>query len=310
MKLVAAVAPLPDPVLLLGETGVGKTFLARVIHSLGPRSRSPFIGVNVSGVPESLFEREFFGHARGAFTGAMQPAPGLLEAAHGGTLLLDEIGDLSLNLQTKLLSVVEDKRSRRIGSTREQSVDVRILAATNADLDVLLRERRIREDLFFRLSIFTIQVPPLRDRLDQLPRIARCLLHRIRPTGEPLVLDRSAIETLMRYTWPGNIRELDGVLRHAAAFGQNGTIRQCDLPERIRHAANGHTALHTGTSSPSNRLRYSRPADPDQEREMIRKALAEERGNRVRASRRLGMSRSTLYFKMARFSLDSSPEPT
>lgn len=292
----------PDPVLILGETGSGKTHLARLIHRLSERAGAPLICVSLGSIAESLFERELFGHVRGAFTDARESAAGLFEAAHGGTLVLDEIGELPLGLQPKLLSVLEDGRVRRLGSARDVAVDVRVIAATNVDLEAMMRERRFRADLFFRLAVLTVRVPPLRERVDQLEAIARILLERSARERPAPRISEAALAALRGYDWPGNIRELDSALRWATTFCDGDVIDVGDLPAKLRErGAKGRLARAGGGDTAVRR--YVAPREPVRERDMIVRALREEGGNRARAARRLGMSRATFYTKLLRFGI-------
>jgi DNA-binding NtrC family response regulator len=304
-------------VLITGETGCGKTHLARQIHRAGPRARGPFVRVNCASIPDQLFEREMFGHVRGAYTDARDGAEGFLHAAHGGTLFLDEVSELAPQNQPKLLTVLEDGCYRKLGSPREIRVDVQVIAAANRDLAEMVRQRLFRQDLFYRLSVLRYTVPPLRERLDELPGILDELLCKTaRPGAAPPTVSREAFALLRRYPWPGNIRELENALRAAAAFSAGGEIHPHHLPAEIRDPAAARAAaavpLPAGASvSASTRGadRYAAPAEPEAEVEMIRRALHEAGGNKSRAARRLGMSRSTLWAKLQRYPLHSIPEP-
>lgn len=291
LKFAHAAAATQDPVLLLGETGTGKTLLARVIHALSPRRKQVFRSINIAGMPATLFERELFGHVKGAFTDAKRSAPGIFEAAHHGTLLLDEIGELPEHLQPKLLSIVEDKQIRRIGSTSDVAIDVRIISGTNADLEALVTGKRFRADLFFRLAVLTCHLPPLRERLDQLRDLIEYLLERATNIPGQIDISEAAAAALCAYAWPGNIRELDGVLRATTALSHSKTIHDHHLPAYIRRRR----------SMPHGPVgRYASPSDPSVEKKLIAEALMAEHGNRSRTARRLGMSRATLYTKLYR----------
>ncbi len=225
------VAQTDTPVLILGETGTGKERLARAIHQWSPRADQPFIALNCAAVPENLLESELFGHVKGAFTGASRDRAGRFQLANGGTLLLDEIGEMSIELQSKLLRVLQEGSFEPVGSDRTVKVDVRILAATNADLQKAMQERRFREDLFYRLNVFPLRLPPLRERLDALPYACAILLdEQARRTGRRgLKLNRAALEKLRRYRWPGNLRELANVLERAAILTRGKTIEPAHL---------------------------------------------------------------------------------
>ena len=287
-----------DAVLITGETGCGKTHLARRIHQEGPRANGPFVRVNCAAIPDALFEREMFGHVRGAFTDARDAADGFLAAAHGGTLFLDEISELSPENQPKLLAVLEDFAYRKLGSPREIRVDVQIIAAANRDLAQMVRHGEFREDLFYRVAVLRCRMPPLRERMEELPDLVHELLRRNRPGTAPTV-SRAAESLLRAYSWPGNIRQLDNVLRAASAFAGGGEIRVEHLApelwgERFDPAP--------GPGGPARQpVRYAAPPEPAHEMEMIRDALAQAGGNKTVAARRLGMSRSTLWAKLQRY---------
>ena len=283
------------PALLLGETGSGKTRLAGLIHQLGPRRARPFVRVNCAAIPESLFEREMFGHVRGAFTDARNAGAGFLESADGGTLFLDEISELPLQLQAKLLAVLEDGSFRRLGSPLEARVDVHVLAATNRDLAEMVRLRAFREDLYYRFCVLQYVIPPLRARLAELPELARHVLRR-HSRGEVVELSDDAMRALRRHSWPGNIRELENVLLSAMVYAQGSTIDAGDLPPGVREPAADPPALPRRSA-----CRYAAPNAPEHEVHMIREALRAHNGHRARAARSLGMSRTTLWTKLQRY---------
>jgi DNA-binding NtrC family response regulator len=291
-----------EPILLTGETGTGKTCFARLLHELGPRARGPFRSINCSAIPDPLFEREMFGHVRGAFTDARESREGLFEAADGGTLFLDEIGELSLQTQCKLLAVVEEGSVRRLGSTQNIPVDVRVIAATNADLPDLVRQKRFREDLFHRLAVLCFTIPPLRERRAEIAGIAERLLREAAFPDEPPEIGPDTMAILAAYPWPGNVRELRNALRHALVFYDGPTIEPLHLPEQVRHPPRS-AAAPAAAAKPRPPARYAAPVDPDKERERILAALEEAGGNRARAARALGMSRCTLWVKLQRYGL-------
>jgi transcriptional regulator with PAS, ATPase and Fis domain len=286
-----------DPVLILGETGTGKDHLADLIHTLGPRARRPLRRVNVAEISDTLFERELFGHVAGAFTDARQGGKGLFEAAGGGTLVLDEIGDLPPGLQAKLLRVLEDGVVRRIGSTEEIAVDVRVIATTNSDLEAAVRAGRFRADLYYRLDVLSYHLPPLRERMQQLPELAEFLLARASRDAAPPRISPEALYLLLAYRWPGNVRQLDGVLRRAVALCDGAVIEPQHLPEALR---NGTSAAPPARHAPNGgrAVRYLAPGDLLAERCLILEALRAENGERHRAARRLGMGRTTLWHKI------------
>jgi DNA-binding NtrC family response regulator len=283
---IQRVIDLDVPVCILGETGTGKELVARALHSGGPRRKRSFQAVHCAAIPESLLESELFGHARGAYTGAVSDTPGLIEAAQGGTLLLDEVGDLSPSAQVKLLRVLQEREVRRLGERRSRDVDVRILAATHRELETEVAEGRFREDLFYRLHVVALHVPPLRTRDGDVLLLAERFLERYSQEfglGEK-ALDPRAREALSRYGWPGNVRELENVVRAAVATaGKRRVVRREDMPERI-----------LGSRAPMT----LREALQRHERERVEEALHATGGNRTRAARQLGISRQALLRKL------------
>ncbi|OAG28477.1 sigma 54-interacting transcriptional regulator [Thermodesulfatator autotrophicus] len=227
LTLVRQVAPTRATVLLQGESGTGKTLTARLIHDLSPRAGKPFVKINCASLPENLLEAELFGYEKGAFTGAIKSKPGLLEEAHEGTVFLDEISELSLELQAKLLRFIQEREFERLGSTKTRRVDVRIIAATNRDLENLAREGKFREDLFFRLNVFPIYIPPLRERLEDLPLLINFILRRLsKEYARNLRLTPKAMEIMSRYHWPGNVRELENFLERLFILSENDTVTE------------------------------------------------------------------------------------
>lgn len=230
--LIEKVARSMAPVMVCGESGTGKELVARAIHEVSPRSGQPFVAVNCGAIPEALLEAEFFGYRKGAFTGAAEDREGFFQAAHGGTLFLDEIGELPLSMQSKLLRVIQERAVRPIGATAEQPVNVRIVSATHKDLAAEVQAGRFRQDLFYRLNVIQIEVPPLRDRIEDLPEICTALIERIAHDAgvTPLpVLERGALEHLSRYSFPGNVRELENLLHRALALSGGLQIERADL---------------------------------------------------------------------------------
>ena len=300
LRFAILAANTPHPALLYGETGSGKTHLARLIHQLGPRSEKPFIRVNCASIPESLFESEMFGHVRGAFTDAREARPGLFEAAHGGTLFLDEFGELPLSVQPKLLSVLEEGRVRRLGASRETPVDVRVVAATNRDLHQMMAAREFREDLYFRCAVLECRVPPLRECTQRIPELAADMLARVCAPGAAPRIAADALRVLCAYAWPGNLRELDNVLRQAATYAEDGCIRAHHLPQRVRDRHTPWLAQQAPAAA-TRKPRYRGPEDPEREIGMIVDALRAEDGNRTRAAGRMGMSRAAFWIKLQRY---------
>jgi two-component system, NtrC family, response regulator AtoC len=282
------VAPTTATVLLLGESGTGKEIAAQVIHERSPRARGPFVPVNCAAITETLMESEIFGHEKGAFTGAANARRGRLELADGGTLFLDEIGELSPSLQAKLLRVLQERRFERVGGTRTIAVDVRWIAATNRDLDAMVANGQFRGDLYHRLAVFPIHLPPLRERRQDIVPLAESLLARISADlGRPaLTLDDRARARIQQGGWPGNVRELSNALERAAILADGDVVRSDDLQISVAPPVR----RESGTIE-------------EIERQAIRRALDEFGGNRRRAAERLGMGERTLYEKLKRYGL-------
>jgi DNA-binding NtrC family response regulator len=305
-------APVDAPVLLVGETGTGKSHVARRLHELGSRSEGPFVPVNCAGVPESLFESEFFGHRRGAFTGAREARQGLFEQASGGTLFLDEVGELPLRQQAKLLAVLEDGRVRRVGGERWRSVDVRVVSATCRDLDRGVEEGGFRPDLYHRLALLRCRLPPLRERTGDLLPLARGILRRVGERhGRPGVqVDPDVSAILLGHPWPGNVRELAHALEAAVILSPGSTLDAGTLERIVSQvpvpggAGGSRGPADDGPPPKPPTGRYSFFGSPEDERELIRQALETHRGNRTRAARALGMSRTTLRSKIRRYGLE------
>ncbi len=293
------------PVLLSGETGCGKTVLARLIHQASSRAQMPFVRADCGSIPDSLFEREMFGHTRGSFTDAKDSQPGLFEAADGGTLFLDEVGELPLCVQPKLLSVLDDGLVRRIGSTKSTHIDLRIVAATNRDLSEMLRAKAFRSDLYYRLGFLKIHLPPLREQRASIPQLAADVLQllvtskRIPERSAP-ELHPETVERLQAYDWPGNIREFEQALTFAITYFQSPVIWPEHLPAEVANGAH-FRAAGRGVRPAS---RYTAPGDPEAERYAVAQALQVCHGNRTKAAKLLGMSRATLWVKLRQFGID------
>ncbi len=292
--LLAVAAGADAPVLLTGETGTGKGLLARAIHHGGARRTKPFISLNLAALPETLVEAELFGWERGAFTGAVGSREGVLEMAAGGTLLLDEIGEMPVHLQAKLLSVLEDREVRRLGSRTSRSVDVRIVAATNADLEERIATQRFRADLYYRLDVIRLHLPPLRERAEDLPALCEHLLGRMAGAGKAPRLAEGEDEKLMAYDWPGNIRELRNVLERSLLL-HTGELRPSSLLSARQRDPR---------PSPPQDLRPSASEQPVTlevlEQRYIERTLESHQGNLARTARALGISLSTLKRKLRR----------
>jgi two-component system NtrC family response regulator len=288
--LITKVAPTPSTVLILGETGTGKELVARAVHEQSPRAAEPFVAINCGALPETLIESELFGHRKGAFTGADEHRTGLFEVANGGTIFLDEIGELPKAMQAKLLRVLESREIRRVGENRAVTVDVRVVCATHRDLPEMVAAGDFREDLMYRINTFEIFLPPLRDRLDDIPELAEHLLGRFRgrTAAGSKQLTEDAIEALKTHVWPGNVRELANVIEHATILCEAGPIAAAHLPAQFnRRQLTGAAAHHPGPIS----LR-------DLEMQAIYQALERHGGNKPKAADELGISLKTLYNKL------------
>jgi DNA-binding NtrC family response regulator len=288
-ELAGRVACSESPILLQGETGSGKGVLANWIHCNGPRADEPFLDLNCAGLSRELLESELFGHEKGAFTSALNAKQGLLEVANHGTVFLDEVGDIDLQIQPKLLKVLENRVFRRLGDVRDRAVDVRLISATHRELLELVRQQKFRSDLYFRVNIVPLRVPPLRERVEDIPLLARYFLTRLAHDvgrGE-MTLEKSAMDALQEYSWPGNIRELRNVLERAVLLTERNhlTVHQLQLQG---------ASLTTQTPVSSGTLKQM-------ERAYIHLVLQEEGGSVERAARRLGIARSSLYNKLKRF---------
>jgi DNA-binding NtrC family response regulator len=292
VALIEKVAVTDATVLVRGASGTGKELVARALHTNSPRRTRPLVTINCAALQENLLESELFGHEKGAFTGAVAAKPGLVEVAEGGTLFIDEIGEMAPGLQAKLLRVLEDGHYRRVGGTQEMNADVRVVAATNRDLSEEIKNGRFREDLFYRLNVVSIHLPPLRERRSDIPELIEHFLT-TRPIG-PLRsrVDAEAMKALMAYSWPGNVRELANVLERAQILAENHVITPEDLPENILVSA----------ASPQQ------AGDPrhlsEVERRHVQAVLQEEKGNKVQAARVLGISRRSLYRLIEKYHLE------
>ncbi len=303
MALVEQVAPSTASVVIVGESGTGKELVARTIHDLSPRSRGPYIAINCAALPETLMESELFGHERGAFTGADRRREGCFELATGGTLLLDEIGEMKSELQAKLLRVLEERKIRRLGGGTEIPVDVRVLAATNRNLEIQLREGKFREDLYYRLNVFTIQLPTLRERSEDLPSLIEHFLRQLAPSAGKSVIGMEAdcLELLRSQHWPGNVRQLRNVIERAIIVTRGPMISLADLPEEIKPGIAGEVTPRIQSEvKPGNgvhpildvRVGMSLNAV---KRELLVQTLKSTGGNKAKTAEILGVSLKTLY---------------
>ena len=296
--LIRQVAPTQANVLITGESGTGKELAARAIHNLSPRRSGPFLALNCAAIPETLIESELFGHEKGAFTGAVTTQPGCLELARNGTLLLDEIGDMPLHFQAKLLRVIEEQRVRRLGGSREVELDVRIVAATNKNLDDMVRSGAFREDLFFRLSVMQVALPPLRDRMEDLPALVSAIVAELNARDNTRItnIDSATLEALRHHAWPGNVRELRNILERAATLAREGEITIAHLPKGFGGTPQEKPRRTLGTLS-SVTLPVGTTIE-QAERELIQVTLIHTKHNRTKAAGILGVTPKTLYNKL------------
>lgn len=299
-------------VLLTGESGTGKELVARAIHFAGPRKAAPFVVVNCGAIPRDLIESEFFGHSKGAFTDARSETTGKFELAHGGSIFLDEVGELPLEAQVKLLRALGEREIVKVGGTKTIPIDVRVIAATNKVLEDEVRKGRFREDLYFRLAVLSLHLPPLRERREDIPLLCE---HFLRKYGgdlktEARSISQGALDLLLRYDWPGNVRELENVIYEAMVLADGPVIDEHGLPPRLRgeiaaEEAEDH-ALAAGARTAGDSLREAAQAAAEgAERVLIEKALLEAGGNRTLAARKLGVSRKTLFNKMKALGIDN-----
>jgi len=304
MASIEQVAPSSASIVIVGESGTGKELVARTVHDLSPRSSGSYIAINCAALPETLMESELFGHERGAFTGADRRREGCFELATGGTLLLDEIGEMKPELQAKLLRVLEEKKVRRLGGSSEISVDVRVLAATNRNLEVQLREGKFREDLYYRLNVFTIQPPTLRERPEDIPTLIEHFLHQLAPsTGKPVVgMEAECLELLKSQRWPGNVRQLRNVIERALIVTRGPMISTADLPEEITIDIPQSVKPGPPEGLKPNNVRHHSTLDVHVgmslgavKRELLLQTLKFTGGNKAKAAEILGVSLKTLY---------------
>lgn len=318
LEVVEQVSPTRATVLLRGESGTGKEVIAKAIHQLSPRAKAPMITVHCAALNANLLESELFGHEKGAFTGANERRIGRFEQAHGGTLFLDEIGEIDASIQVKLLRFLGERTFERVGSSKTLSADVRLITATNKDLEKMVKEGTFREDLFFRLRVVEIMMPPLRDRSEDIPLLAVKFLKEFSKENQKAVthLSRDALELLRRYPWPGNVRELRACLEHAVIFASGSAVQIRDLPPSVkewrpqRQTEPGAPGKARSESVPEHRYEggdfpASLPSVKEAEKLLIMRALEESFGNRTRAAEKLGISRRTLHRKLREYQLQN-----
>jgi len=295
-RLVARVSQSRCPVLILGETGTGKERVAHCIHDWGPRASHPFVPVDCAALAPTLIESELFGHAKGAFTGAMSARMGLLESANKGTIFLDEVGELPGILQAKLLRVLQEREVRPVGGTQRIPIDVRVLAATHRDLEAAIRDRSFRHDLYFRLNVVRIVLPPLRERKSDIPALVDYFLSKFSGPSLPVhAISQNALHRLLAYDWPGNVRELENAIESAIAICSGTTLQVDDLPR----------AVHDVSAKPFSAGDGFAPLE-DIEKRAIFQALRETDGDKSAAARLLGVGKTTLYRKLNAYRLESS----
>jgi two-component system response regulator AtoC len=327
LRLISRLKDTRTPVLISGESGTGKELVARALHFRGTMASLPFVAVDCGSLVPTLIESELFGYEKGAFTGALRSKQGLLQSADTGTIFLDEVGELPLEMQAKLLRFLQEKEVRPVGSNQKVKVDVRIMAATNRDLDTEYKKGTFRKDLFFRLNVVTISLPPLRERRSDIPVLSAFFLERLAP-GRGVQLSSNAMKALMAYDWPGNVRELENCLERAVALGDQRVLEVDDLPPSIAHSEIEIQAQ--ASSEPSSRITDARGTDvrgtdlrtndlrtndlEDIERATIERVFSQVKGDKTLAGRMLGISRATLYRKLKRYNIgtheDSSQSTT
>ena len=297
LELAETVSTTDSTVLISGESGTGKEVVAKYIHHLSDRSEGPFLSINCGALPESLLESELFGHVKGSFTGAVKDKDGLLVAAGGGTFFLDEIGEMSPSTQVRLLRAIQEREVLPVGATKAVPVEVRIIAATNRDLEEEITRGAFRSDLYYRLNVIQLHLPPLRDRREDVPLLASHFLDRLASLndGRRVALSEEALEVLMRYDWPGNVRELENALERAAVLCGSDQIDPVALPERVREAPRPRLTADVQPPNPTMEV---------VERAYIQWVLQAEGGNKTRAAEVLGIDPSTLYRKLNRYGIE------
>jgi DNA-binding NtrC family response regulator len=299
LRMVSRLKDTRTPVLITGESGTGKELVARAIHFRGSFANRPFVAVDCGSLVPTLIESELFGYEKGAFTGALKARTGLFQSADGGTIFLDEIGELPLEMQAKLLRVLQEKEVRPVGSNQRSKVDVRVIAATNRDLEREYRNGTFRKDLYFRLNVVTVHVPALRERRSDIPMLAHWFLERCAP-GRAVQVTNAAMKSLLQYDWPGNVRELENCVERAVALGDQQMIDSDDLPPAIA------SMLTLGEGPPAGSASgYSSTDLEDIERTTIERVFQQVKGDKVLAGKMLGISRATLYRKLKRYNIGS-----
>ncbi len=295
LDLAGRVAGSDATVLITGERGTGKELLAKGIHFNSPRSVGPFVAVNCAAIPETLIESELFGHVKGAFTGAVRDKEGKFELADGGTILLDEIGDLRVDLQAKILRVLQERMVDRVGGSKPIPVDVRVIASTNRDIEQAIKEGKFREDLYDRINVVALHIPPLRERKEDIPLLAKHFLNKFSKNAQA-GMNEEALGVLVSYGWPGNVRELESVIERASVLKRGDVITPADLPDKLKKEKSGIENIILNLPDDGIALE-------DLERSLIIKALEKHGGNQTRAAEYLGITRPTLIYRMEKYGL-------
>jgi DNA-binding NtrC family response regulator len=303
LRMISRLKDTRTPVLISGESGTGKELVARAIHFRGMMAQTPFVAVDCGALVPTLMESEMFGYEKGAFTGAMKSKMGLFQAANGGSIFLDEIGELPLEMQAKLLRVLQEKEVRPVGSNDRHAVDVRVIAATNRDLESAYRTGTFRKDLYFRLNVVTVHIPPLRERRADIPMLVHYFLNRYTPT-KPLQVTAAAMKSLLQYDWPGNVRELENCIARAVTLGDQETIDVQDLPPAIRSEQPASSEM-----TPLDAASLSTTALAEMERMTILRVFEQAHGDKALAGKMLGISRETLYRKLKRYKIAPRGNP-
>ncbi|MGA2483361.1 MAG: sigma-54 dependent transcriptional regulator [Candidatus Acidiferrales bacterium] len=296
LRMISRLADTRTPVLIVGESGTGKELVARAIHFRGAMAQTPFVAVDCGSLVPTLMESELFGYEKGAFTGAIKSKGGLFQAANGGTIFLDEIGELPLEMQAKLLRALQEKEVRPVGSNEKVLVDVRVIAATNRDLEAAYRAGTFRKDLYFRLNVVTVHLPALRERRSDIPMLVHHFLERYAP-GENVQVTAAAMKSLLQYDWPGNVRELENCVARAMTLGDRHTIDVSDLPPSIRAEQPASGSMQPDSAS------LSTTALAEMERMTILRVFEQAHGDKALAGKMLGISRATLYRKLKRYNI-------
>jgi DNA-binding NtrC family response regulator len=304
LRVISRLKDTRTPVLIAGESGTGKELVARAIHFRGSFATRPFVAVDCGSLVPTLIESELFGYEKGAFTGAVKSKHGLFEAAHGGTIFLDEVGELPLEMQAKLLRVLQEKEVRPVGGNESVKVDVRVIAATNRDLETAYRSGTFRKDLYFRLNVVTVHLPALRERRSDIPMLVHWFLDQFAPE-EPIQVTTGAMKCMLQYDWPGNVRELENCIERAIALGDRHSIDVSDLPPSIAENSPG-----VESSVDVEPLELSTTDLEDIERATIQRVFEQVKGDKAMAGKMLGISRATLYRKLKRYNISSSSSPS